>query len=274
MTESLQLLVHRCQGQRTAPGEISCPGELLGLPACPPPQSIPSALLFLHGNPNTAAKGFQAWEGDGGQQGPVPSSFPLKPGDSPQRPAVTKTLPPNGTQHRERGVMRPHHGAAPSAGPPARPHPKLLGGGNGRRRGALSPLPPGTPGVQRGRAALARRLSPPGDTGAADSTLGSPWATHRTLCTKQAHNLPPRALTPPGLPAIASGPSRIRPAARGSCADDSHPQPGCSAPPTPAPGGSHRFLGHSASVSSHRAHPGEPGMGGARGPYLPRATGG
>lgn len=101
--ETPQLLVRRCRGQRTAPGDISCPGEPLGLPTCVPSQGASSglaALLFLRGNLNTAAKGFQAWRGGTwGQQGPVPSSFLL--GDTPHRPTVTKMPSPNGTQHRD-----------------------------------------------------------------------------------------------------------------------------------------------------------------------------
>lgn len=80
--ETPKLLEHRCRGQRTAPGDISCPGEPLGLPTCVPSQGASSglaALLFLRGNLNTAAKGFQAWErgGHGGSRDLSPAAFCL-----------------------------------------------------------------------------------------------------------------------------------------------------------------------------------------------------
>lgn len=51
---------------------------------------------------------------------------------------------------------------------------QIAGRWEGQEEGELSPLPPGTPGMQRGCVASARCPSPLGDTGAANSTLGSP----------------------------------------------------------------------------------------------------
>lgn len=141
--------------------------------------------------------------------------------------------------------MRPRCGVAPSAGPPARPHPKLLGDGKGRRRGN-SPLSHLAPRACRGAAWLRHDARPLWVTLGLQTAPSGP------------HEPPPRALTPPRAPHYCLEPQQDPPhSPGGSCADDSHPQPGCS-----ALGGSHRFLGHGASISSPRAHPGAPSMGG------------
>lgn len=101
--ETPQLLVRRCRGQRTAPGDISCPGEPLGLPVCPPTREHPQGSLLSFSSVEISTqllKVSRPGRGDtGGQQGPVPSSFLL--GDTPHRPTVTKVPSPNGTQHRD-----------------------------------------------------------------------------------------------------------------------------------------------------------------------------
>lgn len=98
--------------------------------------------------------------------------------------------------------MRPRCGVAPSAGPPARPHPKLLGDGKGRRRGN-PPLSHLAPQACRGAAWLRHDARPLWVTLGLQTAPSGP------------HEPPPRALTPPGLPIIASSPSRIHPTARG-----------------------------------------------------------
>lgn len=145
-------------------------------------------------------------------------------GDSHHLPVVTETLATQGSLGGGVGVTRSLWG------PPAHPHPKLLGNGKCRRGGNLtSPawhrscrlggrVPLRNLGGQRIHVALARRLSLPGDAPAAEShprplraTRAMTAGLHCALCTKRPCGTPQHPTAPRshvGFPTIAASPGR------------------------------------------------------------------